>query len=260
MSWNVEYTYKNENVSYTGYSSSSQEEYEQFLEKELSVKIQYYLGNTDFQAFFSKTIEGLKTTDFESVNVEQSLKDVIPASDWGEYFSYHQLETHLGVSLPWPPSWDKRAKKASQQGPDIVGLKNNGGIQIFVFGEVKTSSESRCPPNIMVNGGDGMIDQIKRLELFEIRMFLIKWLVLKMNKRGREDEIKDAIRNHLKDNYSIIGILVRDTPPNEADLKCVLTKIKNNHIPKSFHGYYIPVVVKDSISLCTQGRRSDAGA
>lgn len=94
----------------------------------------------------------------------------------GEAIAEVVLEDSHGVVIPWNNRRDERNPRASLPGADIVGFSDEHQGTRFVFGEVKSSSDTRSPPGVLT-GKSGMVQQLERLVYDpQIRFALIKWL------------------------------------------------------------------------------------
>lgn len=67
-----------------------------------------------------------------------------------------------GAVWPWNENRDRKTPKASLPGADIVGFLGSGPDTVFLFGEVKTSSDKDNPPGVMAGRG-GLAHQIDSL-------------------------------------------------------------------------------------------------
>ena len=256
--WKISYEDKKANIGLKGYSAIKGTEFDTYLQTKLNGKVNYYLGNTSFRNF----INNLNQTGFDTAFLEKALE---PSKDikfweWGEFLAYDQMECHLEIDIPWPPSWDRRVRRASLPGSDIVGLKKGGGSVIFVFGEIKTSKQERYPPDVMTHRDKGMIDQIKNLLSRENNSDLVKWLSLKSIGQRWEGNFEKALKYYIQNDigFNIVGILVRDTNPNISDLNCVFEKLGIQEIPTAFYAYYLPHAIDECIAICLNGGGNNA--
>ena len=116
---------------------------------------------------------------------------------------------------------DKRNPKASAPGADLVGFRVEDGRVLFVFGEVKSSSEKNCPPGVM-KGAGGMPDQLGKLAAdHAILGTLFRWLFSRCRGTEHEKLLDSAIRLFSDcgmEAISLYGVLVRDTRPDRKDL------------------------------------------
>ena len=111
----------------------------------------------------------------------------------------------------------------SLPGADIVGfIKTNSGYKL-AFGEVKTSSENRYPPQVMSGRSGNLGYQIDSLVT---NMGTISQLLYWLHPRCKNTEFQEAYNasaiayfNSGNKDASIFGVLIRDTTPNQLDLE-----------------------------------------
>lgn len=137
------------------------------------------------------------------------------------------IKTHE-VIFPWNMKRDLRNPKASLSGADIVGFMPSEKGHFFVLGEVKTSSEDNHPPQVM-RGDKGLTHQISKLaNNLDVVSQLLGWLFVRVNNTEYEMAYKESYENFLNSENNTIklfGILIRDTDPNELDLKSQADKL-----------------------------------
>jgi hypothetical protein len=158
--------------------------------------------------------------------VERLLKAVPAPEGWeiGEALAECALQSDSGRELHWP--WnivrDRRTPRASLPGTDLVGFCKIDGNIWLVFGEVKTSSETAAPPNVMY-GGSGMAWQLEEsAKRLDIHRALLQWLFTRCVAEPHRSMYKQAVDRFLRSEGKellIVGVLIRDTQPNEADLR-----------------------------------------
>lgn len=119
---------------------------------------------------------------------------------------------------------DLKNPNAYNTGADIVGFCDVDGETLFLFGEVKTSSDRSVPPAVL-NGRTGMIKQLEELQVNKNkRDNLVKWITSKKKllSEAFENDLKKALSAYARskgEKVQLVGVLVRDTEPNELDLK-----------------------------------------
>ena len=154
---------------------------------------------------------------------------------------------------------DRRTPRASLPGADLVGLAGQGGQAVFLFGEVKASAEGRAPPSVMT-GPRGMKSQLDRIATsVDVKIALLKWL----HSRCRTPELKrlfdSAAQRFLASkgrDVLLVGILVRDTDPNQADLKSAgLALSRRVAAPgqASLAAWYVPIRICDWPATVREG-------
>jgi hypothetical protein len=171
----------------------------------------------------------------------------------GELFAEVMLEDRFDAAFPWPTAWDKRTPKASLPGPDMPGFERTNPPR-FLFGEVKSSSQEKTPPDAATSGDDSLRKQLERLLTSPAhRQELIQWLLVRVQDSPRWRPVLDeAMKRYASGDARICGVLVRGrTPPTSRDLSPV-----QNHlaaVPSSFDvrllAFYLPFEMSDWIGL-----------
>ena len=232
----IEYQYiESDFKDYKGVSFSDIE-YKELLKNEVKDK----LLDTPQRNEMLSILEGLKTeTGFEKsetllADIQFLLNNSVEVQDFriGEAFAEVCLEKHFNCRFYWNELRDARNPKGNKTGADLVGFIEIENEILFLFGEVKTSSEQKSPPQVMTNP-TGMENQLK--DLFKDqnkRLILISYIQNKMglSNNSFKDDFNSAIKNYYKQNsskYMLYGILVRDTEVNENDIKVSYNKLKN---------------------------------
>lgn len=123
----------------------------------------------------------------------------------------------------WNQGRDRRTPKASLPGADLVGfLATEDGGARFLFGEVKSSEDADAPPNVLY-GRHGMIYQLEELAArTDLVWTLITWLRARCTDGSALEAYRSAMAAHAKSrgkDLVLAGCLLRDTPPNEMDVK-----------------------------------------
>jgi hypothetical protein len=187
--------------------------------------------------------------------VEQLLRAVPDPEGWeiGEALAECALQADSGREIHWP--WntvrDRRTPRASLPGTDLVGFCKFDTAVRLVFGEVKTSSETSAPPNVMY-GGSGMAWQLEESTTrLDVQRTLLQWLYARCSDEPHRSMYHEAVGRFLASqgkDLLIIGVLIRDTAPNEADLqsraKALGTKLRS---PTSVElvAWYLPVPIAE---------------
>lgn len=263
---NVIYEYNDICYSYEGYEF----EYEE-IELEYSNKVKNFLVDKDETEKFKEDLTGLlKKIGFFSN--EQLLIDLralnkkpfMNFSDWriGEAFAHVILEEHFNVRFYWNEKRDARNPNGNKTGADLVGFIEIDDNVLFLFGEVKTSSENKYPPQVMTSQ-DGMEEQlIDLIKNCEKRRFLIQYLSNKT--RSLDDshpfkkDYKKALENYYSKfsytntNFQIIGVLVRhNVNSNEKDVSKSYKKVKSliSKAGLKLIALYLPITMEDFKSL-----------
>lgn len=188
---------------------------------EVASRLHDDLGRADFTSH----LNSLASTGF----AQNSLRAILDAEhpeerDWavGEAVAEAWLEREHGVVWPWNMERDKRTPKASLPGADLVGFVTRGSETRLALGEVKCSSDVNTPPNVMI-GRSGMTHQLENLATdVGLLHTLIRWLQPRCRGNSAERYFNSAISLLLQSGNTAItlfGVLVRDTIPNELDLR-----------------------------------------
>jgi len=190
--------------------------------------------DTRGQEDFKNYMLSLSDTGFSPI------KTILPKiRDWqvGEGFAEAYLTAHFSCYFPWSNNRDLKNPNSSLTGADMVGFHQGE----FAFGEVKTSTEQKYPPQVTSKKGGGLNTQLKKLcQDHDIRSMLVQYLFYRM--KGTT-EYQEACIAYLKDNkkFYVFGVLVRDVEPKINDwnyLKKHLKVHKQNRV--SLVALYLP--------------------
>lgn len=165
----------------------------------------------------------------------QSLRDEsvdVQAFRVGEALAEVVLQQHFSCRFYWNELRDARNPKGNKTVADLVGFIEIGNEVLFLFGEVKTSSETQSPPQVMTNP-TGIEQQLRDLyQDPKKRLILISYIQNKISLVGNEDfkaDFNNAIKTYYHQNagkYLLYGVLVRDTEVNENDIKPSYERLK----------------------------------
>lgn len=209
----------------------------------------------DKAASFEPDLRGLAATGMATEFVERLLKAVPEPEGWevGEALAECALEQDSGreVHWPWNTVRDRRTPRASLPGTDLVGFYRQGETVLLLFGEVKTSSEATAPPNVMY-GGSGMAWQLEEsAKRLDIQRSLLQWLHARCLGEPYRDLYKKAVSRYVGSDGKellIVGVLIRDTQPNEADLQSrgkALSGTLGAPTRIALIAWYLPVPIAD---------------
>lgn len=143
----------------------------------------------------------------------------------GEAYAEVILEQEFSCRFHWNELRDTRNPKGNKTGADLIGFIELDGQVLFLFGEVKTSSEiANRPPQVMM-GADGIESQLRDLYGNRIkRQILISYLQSKMRLFHDGHPFKQDFGRSLRayysnlNDYHMFGVLIRDVEPDESDL------------------------------------------
>ncbi len=218
---------KNPNRGYDGIEFS-----ETYVSSAFKKQVKEKLLDSDHTATLVDTFkEALPTTGFdESVLVDiLSLDKTIDQHDSfrvGEAFTEHVLEENYKVRFHYNELRDARNPLGNKTGADLLGFIDINSETIFVFGEVKTSSDPNSPPQVLY-GETGMINQLEELATDNLkRGALVRYIATKVvllpEAHPFRLDFKVSLKNYVvakTKKIKLFGVLVRDTTPNELDLK-----------------------------------------
>ncbi len=186
----------------------------------------------------------------------------------GEAYAEVILEEHFQCRFHWNELRDARNPKGNKTGADLVGFIEVEGQVLFLFGEVKTSSETaNRPPQVMTNA-DGMENQLRDLyNNDEKRRNLITYLQNKARlfpegHSFRTDfaagvksyyaKVKNKTKNR---NYQLIGVLVRDIETHEHDVSRSYEKLRDQilePIGLKLLALYVPVPKENWLQIINE--------
>ena len=148
--WIKQYSETVDNILVSGFSAE-EADCRQYFTSRISAKVSSADGTEQLREHLAE----LKTTGFDSDKLFSQIEESPPVKDWevGEIFAETVLEDEHDAMFPWETGWDKRVSLASLPGADIVGLQNKKAPR-FIFGQVKSFSEKRVPPQVVNTAND----------------------------------------------------------------------------------------------------------
>jgi len=173
----------------------------------------------------------------------------------GEAYAEVILEQEFSCRFHWNENRDTRNPKGNKTGADIVGFIEIEGQVLFLFGEVKTSSEiANRPPQVMT-GAKGIESQLRDLyNDRNKRLILISYLKSKMRHfpeghrfRTDFDRSQRAYYSGI-DDFHLIGVLVTDVEPDERDVSLSYGRLRDhvlNPIGIKLLAMYLPIRKED---------------
>ncbi len=256
LAYNPIYSKNDGQVIWHGKSIDDQGEFNAFL----SGPTRSRLFDEGQHAQYEADLRALATTEMASDTIMRLLASEPGKEPWevGEALAECLLEKERGVKFPWNSERDKRTPKASLPGADLVGLVENGEDALLVLGEVKTSSDANNPPQVMT-GKSGMIHQLDNLATdISIHNSLLKWLHPRCKNTDLWPLYEKAAKKYLASGgraIKLVGMLMRDTAPNELDLKNrakhLATKV-STPTEVELDAWYLPTPI-DEWSIVVQG-------
>jgi len=169
----------------------------------------------------------------------------------GEALAECILSEKHEAKWPWNSERDKKTPKASLPGADIVGFVPRKSDVVLLLGEVKTSRQKKSPPNVM-SGRSGMVHQLDNLARnVKVHFSLFKWLHARCKGTEFWGMFKKAAKRYLNSGggaIAVFGILVRDTKPDEMDLRnrgIALGKTVSKPTEVELNAWYLPCEIGD---------------
>lgn len=211
---------------------------EQYLKEDVSERFYNKKQTDSVVASVSET--GMSTKDLENI-----LKTDIKPKGWrvGEYIAITAMEKFFKAKLYHDPNRETTSPNAILAGPDLVGTTRLKDVTVFLIGEVKTSSSTSSPPNVMYD----LISELDGLgDIYgERAKAAIKWMILH-KKEYDEGAINAALENYRR--RKITGVLVRDTIPNRNDMLQGYVKLLS-HLSEDIFllmvALYMPIKIDD---------------
>jgi hypothetical protein len=212
---------------------------------------------------FASELRGMATTEMATEFVENLLRAVPEENSWavGEALAECVLadDETREVCWPWNLVRDRRTPRASLPGADLVGFCKEDDTVLLLFGEVKTSSDARTPPNVM-DGSGGMAWQLEEeATRLDIQHALLQWLRSRCVTPEHRELYKAAVQRYvhsLGKEILLVGILLRDTRPNELDVRArakALAEKLGDPTRIEITAWYLPFPITDWPSLLRDG-------
>lgn len=180
----------------------------------------------------------------------------------GEAYAEVILEQEFSCRFYWNELRDARNPKGNKAGADLVGFIEVEGQVLFLFGEVKTSSEiANRPPQVMTSA-DGIEAQLRDLYSNRVkRQILISYLKSKMRLFPDGHQFKQdfelGIRAYYSntEDYHLIGVLIRDVEPDERDLSLSYGRLRTRILEPAglkLLALYLPIQQEEWMSFLNE--------
>lgn len=179
----------------------------------------------------------------------------------GEAYAEVILEQEFVCRFHWNENRDARNPKGNKTGADLVGFIEVDEQTLFLFGEVKTSSETANRPPQVMTGADGMEKQLKDLyEDRNKRQILISYLQNKVRHFSEEHpfnkDFNASLRTYYADsNYQLIGVLVRDVDGDNRDVSISYERLSTHILEPNgikLVALYLPIKQADWQSILNE--------
>lgn len=180
----------------------------------------------------------------------------------GEAYAEVILEQTFSCRFYWNELRDARNPKGNKTGADLVGFIEVDGQVIFLFGEVKTSSETANRPPQVMTGAKGIESQLSDLyNNRQKRQILISYLKNKMRLFPEGHQFKVDFNSGLRayysnpEDYQLIGVLIRDVEHDERDLAMSYDRLRNRipyPIGLKLLAIYLPFQQEDWLNIINE--------
>ncbi len=177
----------------------------------------------------------------------------------GEAYAEVVLEQSFSCWFYWNELRDARNPRGNKTGADLVGFIEVDGQVLFLFGEVKTSSEMANRPPKVITGTDGIENQLRDLyNKRPKRQILISYLKSKIPLFQEGHPFGVNFNAGFKayytkpENYQLIGVLIRDIECDERDLSLSYGKLSTlilDPIGLKLLALYLPFQQKDWLNI-----------
>lgn len=180
----------------------------------------------------------------------------------GEAYTEVILEQEFSCRFHWNENRDARNPKGNKTGADLVGFIEVEGQVLFLFGEVKTSSETANRPPQVMTGAKGVESQLRDLYNHRIkRLTLIAYLKNKMRHfpEGHQfrTDFDTSQRSYYSgiDDFQLIGVLVRDVESDERDVSISYGRLRDHILEPNgikLLALYLPIRKEDWIDIINE--------
>lgn len=180
----------------------------------------------------------------------------------GEAYAEVILEESFICRIHWNENRDSRNPKGNKHGADLVGFIEIEEQILFLFGEVKTSSETTKRPPQVMTGENGIEKQLTNLANGKNkRQILISYLQNKCrhypDQHPFKTDFEASLRTYYSDNYrfQLIGVLIRDVPHDHKDISSSYKKLSQQilaHSGLKLIALYLPIPKKEWLTVINE--------
>ena len=255
----IRYSGSKDSVQWGGRVVVNEDRFKSYVASRVKARVE----DDEAQDQFAAELRGMATTGMATEFVEKLLHAVPEEKSWaiGEALAECVLadDETREICWPWNLVRDRRTPRASLPGADLVGFCKEGDDVILLFGEVKTSSDANTPPNVMYGSG-GMAWQLKEeVTRLDIQHALLKWLRARCKSDEHRTLYQAAVCRYVQSlgkEILLVGILLRDTEPNELDVTTrakALAKSLGSPTRIEITAWYLPFPIADWPALLHVG-------
>ena len=256
---NFHYSGAHDNASWCGRVVVEEDHFKSYMANRVRARVEDDETHDPFEA----ELRGMATTGMQTEFIENLLRSVPEEKSWavGEALAECVLadDEAREICWPWNLARDRRTPRASLPGADLVGFCKEGDVVRLLFGEVKTSSDANTPPSVM-NGSGGMAWQLKEeATRLDIQHALLKWLRARCESAKHRALYLEAVQRYVQSagrEILLVGILLRDTEPNELDVTArakSLAESLGSPTRIEITAWYLPVPIGDWSALLHGG-------
>ncbi|MCY4655996.1 MAG: hypothetical protein OXC80_04175 [Gammaproteobacteria bacterium] len=238
-------------VQWIGQDVVNEERFKSYMSSRVKARVE----DDEADNQLASELRGMAMTDMETDFVEDLLSAVHEGKSWaiGEALAECVLadDETREICWPWNLAHDRRTPSASLPGADLVGFCKEGDTVLLLFGEVKTSSDPNTPPNVMYGSG-GLARQIEEISTrSDIQQSLLMWLRVRCYSDEHRTLFEAAVHRYVQSlgkEMLLVGILLRDTKPNELDVanpSKALAKNLSSPTRVEINAWYLPVPIND---------------
>ena len=231
-------------------------------------KLDEYLKDQIRKIIFDKQgteelIAELRSTDFSETQLKEvfsleSQEELLKNFRIGEALVETLLSEHFSVLFYWNSVRDEANPHGNRTGVDIIGFQKRNGKLNFVFVEVKTSYDADAPPSVIYS----LTKQLEELATYNhIPKNAIRCLGFKAKTAGFITEFKEALSEFVTKRYVVAGGLVRDTSPNQLDIKQRFLKLDKDtpaEIHVQMYTFYFMKKIEKWPGVVLEGGKEDA--
>ncbi len=250
IDWKLQFSAEACHIQVSGFVAESKEACREYFVRRVSAK----LAESDGAEELRQHLIELETTGFDLRGLSGQVVSSPRAKEWeiGEAFAEIAMEDGHEAMFPWPTAFDKRTRKASLPGADLVGLQRRATPR-FVFGQVKSSSEDRVPPQVVNSTDDCLRNQMIQLRHSPAdQQQLISWLLVRMRGTEWEAAFNEALNRYSNGDLWLVGVLVSGgRAPNSTDLTKICAGIDHTPGEAEVHllGFYLPFHKNEWVNL-----------
>lgn len=182
----------------------------------------------------------------------------------GEAYAEIVLEQEFTCRFHWNENRDARNPKGNKTGADLVGFIEADGQILFLFGEVKTSSESATRPPQVMTCANGIESQLRDLYNDRSkRLILISYLKNKMRHYPEGHPFRSDFEASERAYYSgdcdyqLIGVVIRDVEPDERDVSVSYGRLRDQILePKGIKllALYLPIRKEEWLRIINESQ------